>query len=74
MNRISLLSAVLLIAAAAAAQTKNPVSSALKEILPGRQKNIIAAAEEMPADKFSYKPTADQMTFGHLIEIGRAHV
>jgi uncharacterized damage-inducible protein DinB len=67
MNRISLLSAVLLIAAAAAAQTKNPVSSALKEILPGRQKNIIAAAEEMPADKFSYKPTADQMTFGHLI-------
>jgi len=49
------------------AQAKNPVATALKETLPGRQKNIIAAAEAMPADKYSYKPTADQMTFGHLI-------
>jgi uncharacterized damage-inducible protein DinB len=53
--------------AAALAQTKNPVSSALREILPGRQKNIVAAVEAMPADKFGYKPTADQMTFGHLV-------
>ena len=52
---------------AASAQTKNPISDALREILPGRQKNTIAAAEEMPAAKFSYKPTADQMTFGHLM-------
>ncbi len=51
----------------AGAHTKDPVSSALREILQGRQKNIIAAAEEMPADKFGYKPTADQMTFGHLM-------
>lgn len=50
------------------AQAKNPISSALKEIQSGRQKNIIAAAEAMPADKYGYKPTADQMTFGHLIE------
>jgi hypothetical protein len=49
------------------AQTKNPVSGALRDILPGRQKNIVAAVEEMPADKFNYKPTADQMTFGHLV-------
>jgi len=49
------------------AQTKSPVSSALRDILPGRQKNIVAAVEEMPADKFNYKPTADQMTFGHLV-------
>lgn len=49
------------------AQIKNPVSSALREVLPGRQKNIIAAVEAMPADKFAYKPTADQMTFGHLV-------
>jgi hypothetical protein len=64
--------ALLLLAASATAQTsapaqtKNPVSSALRDILPGRQKNIVAAVEEMPADKFSYKPTPDQMTFGHL--------
>ena len=31
------------------------------------QNNIVGAVEAMPADKFSYKPTADQMTFGHLV-------
>jgi hypothetical protein len=64
--------ALLLLAASAAAQTtpaqtKNPVSTALRDILPGRQKNTVAAVEAMPADKFNYKPTADQMTFGHLV-------
>jgi uncharacterized damage-inducible protein DinB len=49
------------------AQIKNPVSSALRDILPNRQKNTIAAVEAMPADKFNYKPSADQMTFGHLV-------
>jgi len=58
---------LLLLATLAAGQDKNPVSTALKEILPGRQKNTIAAVEAMPADKFGYKPTADQMTFGHLV-------
>jgi uncharacterized damage-inducible protein DinB len=51
----------------AGAQSKNPVSDALREISQGRQKNIIAAVDEMPAAKFSYKPSADQMTFGHLV-------
>ena len=51
----------------APAQTKNPVSTALRDILPSRQKNTIAAVEAMPADKFNYKPTAEQMTFGHLV-------
>jgi len=69
--------ALLLLAASAVAQTapaqtvpaptKNPISSALRDILPGRQKNTIAAVEAMPADKFNYKPSADQMTFGHLV-------
>jgi uncharacterized damage-inducible protein DinB len=69
--------ALLLLAASAAAQTasaqtapaptKNPISTALRDILPGRQKNTIAAVEAMPADKFNYKPSADQMTFGHLV-------
>jgi hypothetical protein len=57
----------LLAAAVATAQTKNPVSSALRDILPGREKNIVAAVEEMPADKFNYKPTPEQITFGHLV-------
>ena len=55
------------IAQTAPAPTKDPVSSALRDILPGRQKNTIAAVEAMPADKFNYKPSADQMTFGHLV-------
>ncbi len=58
---------VLLLAASVAAQIKNPVSSALRETLPGRQKNTVAAVEAMPADKFSYKPTPEQMSFGHLV-------
>ena len=72
MKKILVIPALLLLAASAIAQTapahtKDPVSSALRDILPGRQKNTIAAVEAMPADKFGYKPTADQMTFGHLI-------
>lgn len=49
------------------AQDKNPVTSAVKEILPRQQKNLVAAAEEMPAGKYAYKPTEQQMTFGHLV-------
>lgn len=52
---------------AAAAQDKNPVTSVVREILPRQQKNLVAAVEEMPADKFSYKPTEQQQTFGHLV-------
>ena len=65
LNRIAL--ALVVLAAAATGQTKNPVSTALRETLPGRQKNTVAAVEAMPADKFGYKPTADQVTFGHLV-------
>jgi len=56
-----------LLAAPAAAQTKNPIASALKDVFPARQKNTVAAVESMPSDKFNYKPTADQMPFGHLV-------
>ena len=67
MKSIRLILALLFVVGIGNAQTRNPVSSALREILPGRQKNIVAAVEAMPADKFGYKPTADQMTFGHLV-------
>jgi hypothetical protein len=49
-----------------AQQSKNPASDVLRTMLAGREKNTIAAFEEMPADKFNYKPTPEQMTFGHL--------
>jgi uncharacterized damage-inducible protein DinB len=71
MNGTIVIPALLLLAAAAAqttsGPTNNPVSTALRDVLPGRQKNTVAAVEAMPAEKFNYKPTADQMTFGHLV-------
>ncbi len=48
------------------AQEKNPVAAAIREAEQGRSKTIVAAAEEMPADKYGFKATPDQMTFGHL--------
>jgi len=50
-----------------AQSSKDPVTSVVKEILPRQQKNLVAAVEEMPADKFSFKPTPAQQTFGHLV-------
>jgi|SRR5579859_1759480 len=58
---------LLLTATALLAQEKNPVTSVVKEILPRQQRNLVAAAEEMPPAKFDYKPTEQQMTFGHLV-------
>jgi DinB superfamily len=48
------------------AQETNPVAAAMRETQQGRSKNMIAAAAEMPADKYGFKATPDQMTFGHL--------
>ena len=73
MARTTLALVLLVASLSAAAQntppaaTQNPISTALRDTLTGRQKNTIAAVEAMPADKFSYKPSADQMTFGHLV-------
>jgi uncharacterized damage-inducible protein DinB len=58
---------ILLATTLALAQDKNPVTSVVKEILPRQQKNRVAAVEEMPSEKFSYKPTEQQMTFAHLV-------
>jgi len=53
-------------APAASAPTKDPVATAARLILQRFQGNTIGALEAMPADKYSYKPTADQSTFAHL--------
>ncbi|MGA9042738.1 MAG: DinB family protein [Terriglobales bacterium] len=53
--------------AAPAAPIKDPVTASIRMLLPRSQKNILGAIEAMPADKFSFKPTPDQMTFGHLV-------
>jgi uncharacterized damage-inducible protein DinB len=53
--------------AQAAAASSNPVTDSVKQMVAQHAKAIIAAADEMPADKYSYRPTAGQITFGHLI-------
>ncbi len=45
----------------------NPVSGAVKGQLPRYSKNMMAAAEAMPAEKYGYKPTPEMNTFGHLV-------
>lgn len=47
--------------------SKNPVSDAVRSILDRQSKSMVAAADEMPAEKYSFHPTPAQMTFGHLV-------
>ena len=44
----------------------NPVSAFVKQQLARSNKNMVAAAEAMPAEKYSFKPTPDMNTFAHL--------
>ena len=67
MKRTLVVFVLLATSTAFAQDNKNPVTSVVKEILPRQQKNLVAAAEEMPADKFGFKPTPAQMTFGNLV-------
>ena len=53
--------------ATAVGPTKDPVATSLRMLLQRSQNNIVGAVDAMPADKFSYKPTPDQMTFAHLV-------
>jgi hypothetical protein len=55
------------VSALRAQSVKDPVTSVVRDILPRQQKNLVGAAEEMPAEKYSYKPTPEQITFGHLM-------
>lgn len=54
-------------AAPTAKPETNPISNHLREDVADNAKNMVAAAEEMPNDKYSFRPTPQQMTFGHLI-------
>jgi uncharacterized damage-inducible protein DinB len=66
-----ILAAVAMLPFASFAQTpqasKSPVSDAVRSILDRESKSIVAAADEMPADKYSFHPTPAQMTFAHLV-------
>jgi hypothetical protein len=50
-----------------AAPVANPVSTTVKNQLPRFSKNMVAAAEAMPAEKYGFKPTPEMNSFGHLV-------
>ena len=45
----------------------NPVSTFVKSGLGRYEKNMVGAAEAMPADKYGFKPTPEMNSFGHLV-------
>lgn len=45
----------------------NPVSAALKAMQARNEKNMVAAAESMPAEKYGFKPSPEMNSFGHLV-------
>jgi len=59
--------AMVLVPASGSAQSSNPVTTALKSSLERSSRSMTAAAEKMPADKYSFKPTAGSRTFGALV-------
>jgi DinB family protein len=44
-----------------------PVADAFRVIVKRVEHRLIASAEEMPAEKYGYKPTAAQMTVGEIV-------
>ena len=59
--------AVFLVLPGIATAQANPVADAFRDNAKSEAKNLIAAAEEFPADKYSYKPTASQMSVGDIV-------
>jgi len=45
----------------------NPVSAFVKAGVARYGKNMVAAAEAMPAEKYSFKPSPEMNSFGHLM-------
>jgi hypothetical protein len=49
-------------------RAQNPLAAALQKATARAGRNLVEAAEEMPADKYGFKPTPAQMSFGQVIE------
>lgn len=56
----------LVVATASGAQA-NAVSKTFRSFASGQSKNLLAAAEAMPTDKYGFKPTPAQWTFGEIV-------
>ncbi len=49
------------------AATADPIVSAVRQMEGRYAKNLTGAADEMPAEKYGYRPTPEQMSFAHLM-------
>lgn len=45
----------------------NPVMDSVRQIMQRQEGNLTGAAQEMPAEKYGFRPTPQQMTFGTLV-------
>src|SRR6202158_3435453 len=59
--------ALVLLPGVVAAPQTTPAADAFRDNAKEQAKNLIAAAEEFPADKFAFKPTPAQMSFGDIV-------
>jgi hypothetical protein len=53
--------------AAPAGPVANPVTTMVKSQLTRYEKNMVGAAELMPAEKYGFKPTPEMNSFGHTV-------
>jgi DinB superfamily len=53
--------------AAPSGPVANPVTTTVKLLLTRYEKNMVAAADSMPAEKYGYKPTPEMNSFGHVV-------
>jgi len=53
--------------AAPAGPVANPVTTTVKSQLTRYEKNMVAAADLMPAEKYNFKPTPEMNSFGHVV-------
>ena len=58
---------VLVSAAAAAAFAQNPLSVSQTVFYRAVSNNVLAAAEKMPEENYSFKPTPDVRSFGQIV-------
>jgi hypothetical protein len=79
MRRLICLVAVCLIMpmmARAQGATANPLTASLRQQFDEYAKDLVATAQIMPAEKYSFKPTPENMTFGktigHIADVNNA--
>lgn len=54
----------------------NPLTASLRKVFDDYSKNLVATAQIMPEDKYGFKPTPENMTFGktigHIADVNNA--